>query len=195
MKLIPAIIQNSETGRVLMLGYMNDESISLTQQTLWVHFYSRSREKIWKKGETSGNLLKFLSMSWDCDQDAILVQAIPQGPTCHTGEISCFKKDDFQNFGIIEKLWKQIEISCLKTEKTKTKEFLEQPLQFQIRKLNEETCEVAMASIYETNDRLAEESADLLYRLALVWKTKKIDLGNIREVLMKRSKKTATQWE
>lgn len=88
--LIPAIVQNEETGRVLMLAYMNSESFELTKATGFAHFWSRSRQEIWKKGETSGNLLRVLSMELDCDSDSILVQVDPVGPSCHTGSESCF---------------------------------------------------------------------------------------------------------
>lgn len=88
--LIPAIVQNEESGRVLMLAYMNSESFELTKETGFAHFWSRSRQEIWKKGETSGNLLHALSMELDCDSDSILVKVNPVGPSCHTGSESCF---------------------------------------------------------------------------------------------------------
>lgn len=88
--LIPAIVQNEETGRVLMLAYMNSESFELTKHSGFCHFWSRSRQEIWKKGETSGNLLQAVSMELDCDSDSILIQAKPVGPSCHTGTESCF---------------------------------------------------------------------------------------------------------
>lgn len=88
--LIPCVVQNSESGKVLMLGYMNPEAITKTIETGKVTFYSRSRSEIWVKGETSGNTLELVSMAMDCDSDALLVNAIPMGPTCHTGAESCF---------------------------------------------------------------------------------------------------------
>ena len=88
--LVAGIVQDAGTGRVLMLGYLNEEAIRLTRETGFVHFWSRSRDEIWKKGETSGNTLRFVSMSLDCDEDALLIFAHPDGPTCHTGEVSCF---------------------------------------------------------------------------------------------------------
>jgi phosphoribosyl-AMP cyclohydrolase len=92
--LIPVIVQDDKTGQVLMLGYANKESLKLTLESGDVWFYSRSRQELWHKGGTSGNVLKVQSMSMDCDSDAILVKADPAGPTCHTGSISCF----FQEF-------------------------------------------------------------------------------------------------
>lgn len=89
-KLIPAIIQNEKTNQVLMLGYMDEEALGLTIKTGWVWFWSRSRKKLWKKGETSGNVLKVIKILDDCDTDALLIQVTPFGPTCHTGSISCF---------------------------------------------------------------------------------------------------------
>lgn len=88
--LIPCIVQNSASGKVLMLGYMNQEAINRTMETQKVTFYSRSRSELWVKGETSGNGLELVSVSMDCDSDALLIAAIPQGPTCHTGAESCF---------------------------------------------------------------------------------------------------------
>jgi phosphoribosyl-AMP cyclohydrolase len=88
--LIPAIVQNEATGRVLMLAYMNAESFELTKTSGFAHFWSRSRQEIWKKGGTSGNLLQVVSIELDCDSDSILIQAIPAGPSCHTGTESCF---------------------------------------------------------------------------------------------------------
>jgi phosphoribosyl-AMP cyclohydrolase len=91
--LIPAIVQNEATGRVLMLAYMNAESFELTKQSGICHFWSRSRQEIWKKGETSGNYLEVMSIELDCDSDAILIQAKPAGPSCHTGSESCFDNE------------------------------------------------------------------------------------------------------
>jgi phosphoribosyl-AMP cyclohydrolase / phosphoribosyl-ATP pyrophosphohydrolase len=88
--LIPAIIQNADTGKVLMLGYINEESLKITIKTGKVCFYSRSRNKLWQKGETSGNYLSVRSIHIDCDEDALLIKVDPAGPTCHTGEESCF---------------------------------------------------------------------------------------------------------
>ena len=91
--LIPAIIQNADTGKVLMLGYINEESLKITLKTGKVCFYSRSRKKLWQKGETSGNYLNVRAILKDCDEDALLIKADPMGPTCHTGEESCFYRD------------------------------------------------------------------------------------------------------
>jgi phosphoribosyl-AMP cyclohydrolase len=88
--LLPAIVQDAETKQVLMLGYMNAESLALTKQTGEVFFWSRSRGELWRKGATSGNVLRVVSLVLDCDEDALLVQAIPAGPVCHTGQVSCF---------------------------------------------------------------------------------------------------------
>ncbi len=91
--LIPAIIQNAETGKVLMLGYINEESLKMTLKTGKVCFYSRSRKKLWQKGETSGNYLNVRAILKDCDEDTLLIKVDPVGPTCHTGEESCFYRD------------------------------------------------------------------------------------------------------
>ena len=101
--LVAGIVQDAGTGRVLMLGYLNEEAIRLTRETGFVHFWSRSRDEIWKKGETSGNTLRFVSMSLDCDEDALLILAHPDGPTCHTGEVSCF--DASRGFRVAGREW------------------------------------------------------------------------------------------
>lgn len=88
--LIPAVIQNNKTGEVLMVGYMNEEALTKTKQTGWVWFWSRSKNRLWKKGETSGNTLRVSSISKDCDDDAYLIRVDPKGATCHTGSVSCF---------------------------------------------------------------------------------------------------------
>ncbi len=92
--LIPAVIQNDQTKEVLMMGYMNDESLARTKQTGWVWFWSRSKNRLWKKGETSGNALRVKCIFRDCDDDALLILVDPLGPTCHTGDISCFTKKE-----------------------------------------------------------------------------------------------------
>lgn len=94
--LIPAVIQNDTTGTVLMLGYMNEAALRKTKRTGWVWFWSRSQKKLWKKGETSGNLLRVKCIYGDCDADAFLVRVIPLGPTCHTGQESCFFRKEGQ---------------------------------------------------------------------------------------------------
>ena len=90
--LVPVIVQDYNTNQVLMLGYTNEEAYSKTLETKCVYFYSRSRDKLWKKGETSGNILKVKELYLDCDSDTVLIKALPEGPTCHTGETSCFFK-------------------------------------------------------------------------------------------------------
>ena len=100
--LVPAIIQHSETNEVLMLGYMNEESLELTKNSGLVTFFSRSRNKIWMKGETSGNQLKLISITNDCDNDTLLIKAIPNGPVCHKGTLSCFPSDTKINKDFLE---------------------------------------------------------------------------------------------
>ena len=103
--LVPAIVQDASTEQVLMLGYMNAESLEKTQETGLVTFYSRSRKTLWTKGETSGNTLKLVSIAMDCDQDTLLVRALPAGPTCHEGTVSCFGDKGPQGLGFLAKLF------------------------------------------------------------------------------------------
>ena len=102
--LIPAIIQHSETNQVLMLGYMNEEALNITNKTGLVTFFSRSRDKIWTKGETSGNFLQLVTMIIDCDNDTLLIKVLPKGPVCHKGTVSCFDEDKFTNMSFLSKL-------------------------------------------------------------------------------------------
>ena len=102
--LIPAIIQDNKTDEVIMLGYMNQESIDLTISSNHVWFYSRSRKKLWEKGEKSGNYLKLISLSLDCDKDTILIKAVPTGPICHTGNSTCFSNDNIHKHVIVNPL-------------------------------------------------------------------------------------------
>lgn len=102
--LIPAIIQDVATRQVLMLGYMNAEAVALTQETGKVHFYSRTKQRIWKKGETSGNTFKLVQMAPDCDGDTLLVEVKPKGPACHTGTVTCFGDDPAPGLGFLAHL-------------------------------------------------------------------------------------------
>ena len=108
--LVPGVVQDATTGQVLMVGYLSKESLALTKETGRVHFWSRSRDELWEKGATSGNYLNLVSIAVDCDGDALLIAARPEGPTCHTGEISCFATDhQNQGFAQLERLWATIQ--------------------------------------------------------------------------------------
>jgi len=194
MKLWPAIIQNESSGQILMLGFMNQESLDLTLKTQLITFYSRSRNKLWKKGETSGNFLKLVSWSWDCDQDSLLFLVKPDGPTCHLKTTSCFADTAFKNSGLFETLTTRIQESLDSSQSTKTKDFLNLGKSNWIRKLQEEACEVGLASTFETKDRIVSEAADLLYRLGILLAGNDVGVDEIKHELNLRSdKKIATK--
>ncbi|HCW32591.1 MAG: phosphoribosyl-AMP cyclohydrolase, phosphoribosyl-ATP pyrophosphohydrolase / phosphoribosyl-AMP cyclohydrolase [Candidatus Peregrinibacteria bacterium GW2011_GWF2_39_17] len=197
--LIPAIIQNINSLEILMLGYMNEEAYEQTQQTGQVWFYSRSKKRLWMKGETSQNVLRVMEIHLDCDQDAILILAQPAGPTCHTGEYSCFRdsvtKRFFQNENpakengdFLQKLFNLINDRKLKMPKgSYTTSLFEEGIYKICTKISEESGEVIKAATKETKQRLAEESADLLYHLMVLLVKKGVKFQEVITVLKGRS--------
>lgn len=174
--LIPAIVQDSRTRRVLMLGYMDAEALNATRATGLVHFHSRSRGELWKKGDTSGNTLAVTGIAADCDGDALLVTVEPAGPTCHTGTVSCWDTEPSERepgFSDLEQLWATIQVRMVERPVgSYTSKLLEDP-DLAVRKVTEEATEVLMAARDHrrgeaTDERLAEEMADLVYHLLVV---------------------------
>ncbi len=187
--LIPAIIQNAKTEQVLMLGYMNAESLAKTRKTGLVTFYSRSRNVLWTKGETSGNTLKLVSAVLDCDQDTVLIRAIPTGPTCHEGTISCFGDKGPQGLGFLSLLESLIEDrKTASPDSSYTAKLLQGPLHKAAQKVGEEGVETALAAIAETDDGLVYESADLIYHLMVLLAAKDMKFADVIKELRKRHK-------
>lgn len=185
--LVPVIIQNSVTFQVLMLGYMNEEAFLITKKTKKVVFYSRSKERLWKKGETSGNELLVENILTDCDSDTILIFALPKGPTCHKGNISCFGNDT--NFGFIYSLENIIkEKENENSKESYTKYLLEKGTKDIARKVGEETVELILD--LDNDERMKNEFADLLYHMLVLLKSKNMNLSEIDNVLKERSIKT-----
>ena len=187
--LVPAIVQDAYTEQVLMLGYMNEESLSKTQKSGLVTFYSRSRKTLWTKGETSGNTLKLVSVTADCDQDTLLVRAVPTGPTCHEGTTSCFGDKGPQGLGFLAQL--ETLINARKTadpESSYTAKLLKGPLHKAAQKVGEEGVEAALAAIAETDDGLVFESADLIYHLMVLLAAKDVKLADVIKELKTRHK-------
>lgn len=175
--LVPAIVQDADTLQVLMLGYMNAESVAKTNETGLVTFYSRSRETLWTKGETSGNTLTLVSMTVDCDQDTILVKARPTGPTCHTGTVSCFGEDGADGVGFLSYLETLIEgRKTADPESSYTAQLLQGPLRRAAQKVGEEGVETALAAVAETDDKLVSEAADLFYHTLVLLAAKDVKL-------------------
>lgn len=173
--LVPAVVQDSRDGRVLMLAYMNAEAYEKTQATGHVHFWSRSRQQLWMKGESSGNRLRLESMHLDCDRDTILVRARPEGPVCHTGSSTCFADVPPTELTMLAELEGVIRSrSREKTPGSYTAELLAGGPPAVARKVTEEATEVLLAAIGESTRRLAEESADLIYHLLVLLESRGI---------------------
>lgn len=191
--LLPAIIQNSDSKKVLMLGWMNQESFEKTIETKNVWFFSRSRKRLWEKGEDSKNYLRVDEIKIDCDKDAILIYAKPEGPTCHTLNESCFdtsldeyQKEEF-DIDYLEKL-----IQSRKLQKPKnsyTTELFNEGIKKISKKLGEEASEVIIASLAEKRSDLIYESADLIYHLLVLLVNEDINFNEIIDELSKRHKK------
>lgn len=185
--LIPAIVQDVETSRVLMLGYMNREAITRTLQSGRVTFYSRSRQAIWEKGETSGNTLQFLEMRADCDGDALLVKAAPLGPTCHTGADTCWNEvneDPAAFLRLLEQVIATREASG--DDASYTVRLLQAGAMKIAQKVGEEGVETALEGAAGTEEKLAEETADLLYHVLVLLRSRGISLKDVTDVLRER---------
>ncbi len=188
--LVPAIIQHYQTNTVLMLGYMNEEAFEKTKLTGKATFFSRTRNKLWTKGETSGNYLIVKDILLDCDQDTILIKAKPLGPTCHTGNDTCFNENIKSNDNFLFELEKIIADRKLSPiEKSYTSYLFEKGINKIAQKVGEEATEVVIEGVTDSIDRLKEETADLLYHLLVLLAEKNISLNDINEVLRKRHKR------
>lgn len=187
--LVPAIVQDAQTLQVLMLGYMTAESARKTIETKKVTFYSRSRQELWTKGETSGNVLNLVSLEVDCDQDTVLIKAIPQGPTCHEGTASCFGEKGASGIGFLAHLDNVVKGRVgASSEESYTASLLAGPLRRAAQKVGEEGVETALAAVAEDDAALLGESADLLYHLIVLLRAKGLSLNNAVSVLEKRHK-------
>ncbi len=168
--LVPAIVQHAISGRVLMLGYMNAEALTKTQDSEWVTFYSRSRQCLWTKGETSGNKLKLNNIEIDCDDDTLLVSATPHGPTCHLGTSSCFDGDkELPGFGFIGQLESIIrDRQENPRDESYTAKLMNEGVQRIAQKVGEEGVEVALAAVTEDRQEIIGEVSDLIYHVLVL---------------------------
>ncbi|MGY6553894.1 MAG: bifunctional phosphoribosyl-AMP cyclohydrolase/phosphoribosyl-ATP diphosphatase HisIE [Wenzhouxiangella sp.] len=183
--LLPAVIQDARDGRVLMLGYMNAAALEKTQASGQVTFFSRSKQRLWTKGETSGNVLKLVDIAADCDRDTLLVQAIPHGPTCHLGTTTCFGETDWPPVGLLARL--QVLIESRRDgnpEDSYTTRLLQGELARCAQKVGEEGVETALAAV--TGAKLEEEAADLLYHLLVLLTAGNSSLDAVLEELRRR---------
>ena len=187
--LVPAIVQHAKTEQVLMLGYMNEASLSKTQETGLVTFYSRSRKELWTKGETSGNTLKLQSITVDCDNDTLLVRAIPTGPTCHEGTVSCFGDKGPEGLGFLSYLEDLIKgRKHADADSSYTASLLQGPLRRAAQKVGEEGVETALAAVAESEDKLTSEAADLVYHLLVLLAAKDVKFESVIADLKSRHK-------
>jgi len=185
--LVPAIIQDDVTSKVLMLGYLNKESLSLTLSSKVVHFYSRTKERIWKKGEESGNELKVVSLKEDCDNDTVLIKVNPVGPVCHKGDDTCFKEiNESTNF--IEKLESVIEDRKINPSNSSYVSSLFKKGTNKIaQKVGEEAVELVIESKDNNDDLFLNESADLIFHYLILLQEKGFKMKDVVKVLKGRS--------
>lgn len=185
--LIPAIIQDSSTGKVLMLGFMNQEAIDRTTKIGRVTFYSRSKGRLWTKGEESGNFLEFVSMKEDCDQDTLLIKAHPIGPVCHTGSDTCFDEINEADFlsvlgSIIRQRYED------RTTKSYTSGLFDKGINAVAQKVGEEAIELVIEAKDNDKEKFLGEAADLLFHYLVLLQAKGFSLNDVMEVLKKRHK-------
>jgi phosphoribosyl-ATP pyrophosphohydrolase/phosphoribosyl-AMP cyclohydrolase len=188
-KLTAAVVQHALTGRVLMLGYMDDEALQKTRETGEVHFWSRSRQRLWKKGETSGNVLRTVEIKADCDADAWLVRALPAGPTCHTGSQTCFGTDGAEPPPTeLEALYQTI--VARKNTPAGTRSYVRQLLDTEGKvgqKIGEEANELAAELPAGSKERVIAEAADLLFHTLVGLAARDVTLEDVARELHRRA--------
>lgn len=191
---MPAIIQDELTGQVLMLGYMNQEALDKTRQEGVVTFFSRTKNRLWTKGETSGNILNVVSISQDCDNDSLLIKVKPNGPTCHTGTTSCFGEEEASNraaaIRFIAHLEEVIqERKANPAEGSYTNHLFNKGVNKIAQKVGEEAVETVIDAVAGKLDTMKGEAADLLYHLLVLLSATGLELKDIVAVLQERHKK------
>jgi phosphoribosyl-ATP pyrophosphohydrolase/phosphoribosyl-AMP cyclohydrolase len=188
--LLPAVVQHAHTGQVLMVAFMNDAALRMTLQSRRVTFFSRTKNRLWTKGETSSHFLNLVDIAADCDSDSILVTALPDGPTCHNGTQSCFGDDlrpSASSVAFLAQLERVIaERVEQRPEGSYTAKLWAQGPGRMAQKVGEEGVEVALAAVTQADDRLLGESADLLFHLALLLKSRGLSLAQVVEELEHR---------
>lgn len=189
-ELVPAIIQDSETKNVLMLGYMNQEALNITLNTQKVTFFSRTKNRLWTKGEESGNFLELISITEDCDNDTLLVQVNPKGQTCHKGSDTCWQEVNSQEFGFVSKLEKTIaeRKENADSEKSYVASLFAKGINKIAQKVGEEAVEVVIEAKDENDDLFLNESADLLFHYLILLQAKGFQLNDVVKILQLREK-------
>lgn len=188
--LIPAIIQDNETSKVLMLGYMNEEALAKTQEIGKVTFYSRTKQRLWTKGEESGNFLNVVSIKEDCDRDTLLIKANPVGPVCHTGDDTCFGEKNKEDLLFLKYLQHFIEKRHQEMpEGSYTTSLFQSGVNRMSQKVGEEALETVIEACNGTDDRLIYEASDMLYHLIVLLTSKGLSIEDLSVELQKRHKK------
>jgi len=187
--LVPAIVQNSDNGQILMLAYMDRAALAQTISSKKVTFFSRSRNRLWTKGETSGNWLDYISGEMDCDADTILIQARPQGPSCHTGSVTCFNDQTPSNIGFLDQLGRLIaeRHKTMPKGSYTTSLFTEGKARI-AQKVGEEGVELALARMKDDSAEMANEAADLLFHMMVLLEDAGLSLADAITVLQDRHK-------
>lgn len=188
--LVPAIIQDSTTKNVLMLGYMNQAALAKTQETGKVTFYSRSKQRLWTKGEESGNFLHVIAIKNDCDNDTLLVSVEPIGPTCHTGSDTCWNEENTSTFGFFSELENTIaqRRQAADGEKSYVASLFEKGIKKIAQKVGEEAVETVIEAMDDKDELFLYESADLLFHYLILLQAKGFTLKDIESELRKRKK-------
>lgn len=185
--LVPAIIQDDKTLKVLMLGFMNEEAYKQTVETGKVTFWSRTKNRIWTKGETSGNFLNVVSILNDCDNDTLLIKVNPVGPVCHTGADTCWKEENENPIMFLAELQKFIEKRYKELpEGSYTTSLFKEGLSRMTQKVGEEAVELVIESMKGDNERLIYEASDMIYHLIVLLTSKGLSIGDIASELITR---------
>ena len=187
--LIPAIIQDDKTSKVLMLGFMNEDAYKKTQETGKVTFFSRTKNRLWTKGEESGNFLNVVSIAEDCDHDTLLIKADPVGPVCHTGDDTCFKEENKEDIMFIKYLQDFIDKRHAEMpEGSYTTSLFKSGVNRMAQKVGEEAVETVIEATNGTDDRLIYEASDLIYHLIVLLTSKGYRFEDLCTELQKRHK-------
>ncbi len=191
--LVPAIVQDADSGAVLMLGYMNRKAVEQTLARKRAVFYSRSKQRLWEKGETTGHTLDLVEVALDCDNDTLLLTARPRGPACHNGTITCFgdePRSAATNIAFLAKLEAVVaQRAAEKPEHSYTARLLAKGINKVAQKVGEEGVETALAGVNESDQKLVEESADLLFHLLVLLRARGLELSQVVRQLESRHRK------
>jgi phosphoribosyl-ATP pyrophosphohydrolase/phosphoribosyl-AMP cyclohydrolase len=188
--MVPAIVQDANTLQVLMLGYMNQDAYEKTCLEKKVTFFSRTKNRLWTKGEESGNFLNVVSMRLDCDRDTLLIQAIPQGPTCHLGTQTCWAGEENTRFGVLSELENTISerLKAGTGEKSYVASLKEKGIEKIAQKVGEEAVETVIEALRSNDELFLNESADLLFHYLILLQAKNFTLNDVLKVLEARKK-------